>query len=160
MSNCWSEGELRAYVDREMAVDERARLAEHLGGCAACEARLGTIEARAERVATALNALAEDVLPARQTAGRRTVRLWPRWAGAAAAAAALALALLTPQARPPAPAPVAFEKREFVPLDSEPIDAGLVVRMSIGPNNVQADVVISADGRARAYRLVDAAATN
>jgi hypothetical protein len=62
---------------------------------------------------------------------------------------------VNPQVKRPAPAPVALEKGDFVPLDNEPIDAGLVVRVSLGPNNVQADVVVSADGRARAYRLVD-----
>jgi hypothetical protein len=68
-------------------------------------------------------------------------------------AAGLALVLVSPKAKAPSPA-VALQKAEFVALDNEPIDAGLVVRVSLGPNNVQADVIISADGRARAYRLV------
>ena len=155
MSQCWSEGEIRAYLDREMATADRERLAAHLGECAECEALLAAVEARAERVATALSALAWDVVPARPKATPKPVRLWPRWAGAAAIAATAAMLLVNPQVKHPAPAPVALEKGDFVPLDSEPIDAGLVVRVSLGPNNVQADVVVSADGRARAYRLVD-----
>jgi predicted anti-sigma-YlaC factor YlaD len=155
MSQCWSEGEIRAYLDRELAPADRERLAAHLGECAECEARLTAVEARAERIATALSALAWDVVLSRPKAAPKPVRLWPRWAGAAAIAATVAMLLVNPQVKRPAPAPVALEKGDFVPLDNEPIDAGLVVRVSLGPNNVQADVVVSADGRARAYRLVD-----
>jgi hypothetical protein len=79
--------------------------------------------------------------------------MWPRWAAAAGMAAALAVVLVSPKAKAPAPA-VAERKGAFIALDNEPIDAGLVVRVSMGPNNVQADVIVSADGRARAYRLV------
>jgi predicted anti-sigma-YlaC factor YlaD len=154
MSQCWSEGEIRAYLDRELAPADRERLTAHLGACAECEALLTAVEARAERVATALSALAWDVAPARPKVAK-PARLWPRWAGAAAIAATVAMLLVNPQVKRPAPAPVALEKGDFVPLDNEPIDAGLVVRVSLGPNNVQADVVVSADGRARAYRLVD-----
>jgi anti-sigma factor RsiW len=162
MTNCWSEGEIRAYLDRELAPADRERLAAHLAECGECASRSGELEARAGRIATALGALADDVLIGARTPipAPKPVRLWPRWAGAAAIAAGLALVLLSPQAKPPAPTPVALHKGDFVPLDSEPIDAGLVVRVSLGPDNVQADVVISADGRARAYRLVDVASTN
>ena len=160
MSQCWPEGEIRAYLDRELAPADRERLAAHLGECAECEALLATVEARAGRIATALSALSWDVAASRPKAAPRPARLWPRWAGAAAIAATIAMLLLTPQVKPPAPKPVALEKGDFVPLDSDPIDAGLVVRVSLGPNNVQADVVVSADGRARAYRLVDVASTN
>jgi len=160
MSQCWPEGEIRAYLDRELAPADRERLAAHLGECAECEALLATVEARAGRIATALSALSWDVAASRPKAAPKPARLWPRWAGAAAIAATIAMLLLTPRVKPPAPKPVALEKGDFVPLDSDPIDAGLVVRVSLGPNNVQADVVVSADGRARAYRLVDVASTN
>jgi len=160
MSQCWPEGEIRAYLDRELSPADRERLAPHLGECAECEALLATVEARAGRIATALSALSWDVAASRPKAAPKPARLWPRWAGAAAIAATIAMLLLTPQVKPPAPKPVALEKGDFVPLDSDPIDAGLVVRVSLGPNNVQADVVVSADGRARAYRLVDVASTN
>jgi anti-sigma factor RsiW len=43
----------------------------------------------------------------------------------------------------------------FVTLDDEPFEAGLLVRVTLGPEQVPADVVFSADGRARAYRLVN-----
>lgn len=149
MNRCFEDGDLRAYVDRELPGPDRDRVAAHLAGCGECGARLREIEARAERIATALSALADGVAPARPIAAERKAKLWPRWATAAAVAAGLALVLVSPKAKPPAPARAAF-----VALDNEPIDAGLVVRVSLGPDNVQADVIISPDGRARAYRLV------
>ena len=82
------------------------------------------------------------------------------WAAAVALAAGLALFLVNPKVKPPAPPALALDKAPFVALDNEPIDAGLVVRVSLGPNNVQADVIITADGRARAYRLVNNQSTN
>ena len=57
-------------------------------------------------------------------------------------------------AKLPAPRPVE-RTEDFIALDSDPIGNGLIVRVAIGPENVLADVVFSADGRARAYRLVD-----
>jgi hypothetical protein len=44
---------------------------------------------------------------------------------------------------------------QFIALDNEPFETGLVVRVALGPDEVQADVVFSPDGRARAYRLVN-----
>jgi anti-sigma factor RsiW len=160
MKQCWTDGDLRAYLDRELPGPDRDRAAAHLAECGECGARFREIEARAERVATALSALVEGIAPVRMPAAptrpvAKKVRLWPRWATAAAVAAGLAMLLMSPEAKAPAPA-VAQQKAEFVALDNEPIDAGLVVRVSLGPDNVQADVIVSADGRARAYRLVDA----
>jgi anti-sigma factor RsiW len=42
----------------------------------------------------------------------------------------------------------------FFSLDDEPIETGIVVRVALGPAEIPADVVFSADGRARAIRLV------
>ena len=158
MNRCQTDGEIRAHIDGELPEGDRERLSAHLDKCAACEARTREMEVRGARIATALSALADDVLPARPKAAPQPIRMW-RWAAAGAIAATVALLLLNPAIAPPAPKPVALE-REFVPLDNDPIDAGLVVRVSLGPNNVQADVVVSSDGRARAYRLIDTALTN
>jgi hypothetical protein len=48
----------------------------------------------------------------------------------------------------------AEQTETFVALDNEPFEAGWVVRMALGPDQIPADVVFSADGRARAYRLI------
>jgi anti-sigma factor RsiW len=154
MKQCWTEGDLRAYLDRELPGPDRDRVAEHLAECGECDARYRGIVARAERIATALSSLADEVAPARQPAPRARVRLWPRRAAAAALAAGLALVLASPRVKAPVTPAVARQQGEFVALDNQPIDAGLVVRVSLGPDNLQADVIISADGRARAYRLV------
>jgi anti-sigma factor RsiW len=154
MKQCVQEGDLRAYLDRELPGADRDRVAAHLATCGECGAQYREIAARAERVATALSALAGGIAPARVAPAASRVKLWPRWAAAVGMAAGLALVLLTPKATPPSPASLALKKAEFVALDNEPIDAGLVVRVSLGPENIQADVIISADGRARAYRLV------
>jgi hypothetical protein len=58
-----------------------------------------------------------------------------------------------PQAAP-ASLPRASEVRYFIPLDNEPVDAGTVVRVVLGPYEVPADVIFGPDGRARAIRLV------
>jgi anti-sigma factor RsiW len=157
MKACWTEGELRAYVDRELPAHDRDSVAAHLAECGECDLRYREIAARADRVRTALGALAERIAPGGPKATPRRLGVWPRWAAAVGIAAGIALLLLSPAVKPHA---VALDKGDFKALDNEPIDAGLVVRVSLGPNNVQADVIISADGRARAYRLVNNPATD
>ena len=153
MKACWTEGELRAYLDRELPANDRDSVAAHLAECGECDLRYREIAARADRVTTALGALAGGIAPGGPKTAARPMRVWPRWAAAVGIAAGLALLLLSPAVKPPQK--VTLEKGDFKALDNEPIDAGLVVRVSLGPNNVQADVIISADGRARAYRLVN-----
>jgi len=55
------------------------------------------------------------------------------------------------KARPPAPR---FD--HFLALDDEPIESGIVMRVTV-PGSTPADIVFSPDGRARAIRLVDGA---
>jgi len=95
MTQCWQEGELRAYLDGELPAGDMQRLRAHLPECTECGGLYAELEQRAEWVASALGALPvqEPVvpmprLPHRSAAGRR-------WAGAAIAlAASLALALV------------------------------------------------------------------
>jgi hypothetical protein len=44
----------------------------------------------------------------------------------------------------------------FIALDDEPFESGVILRVDVPDTNVQADIVFSPDGRARAYRLVQA----
>ena len=37
MTQCWSEGALRAYLDRELPSEEMQRVAAHLGECTVCD---------------------------------------------------------------------------------------------------------------------------
>src|ERR1051325_11182601 len=103
----YTEGDLRAFLDRELQPGDRDRVAEHLAGCGECDLRLREIESRAERVAAALAGLSEAVWPGRAQTPIPRGRLWPRWAAAGALAAALAVLLVTPRVRPPAPPAVA-----------------------------------------------------
>jgi anti-sigma factor RsiW len=189
MKECWSEGDLRAYLDRELAPEEMERATAHLAECSTCSELYETISARAATVSGWMDELAP--LPAAAVMPRRMWAGWKWVASALAAAAAIILAIvLSPHRAQPQPArpqiapatavleplPVeptvqqaAVRPRQvrrpalrrpvehtetFVALDNEPFEAGWVVRMALGPDQIQADVVFSADGRARAYRLV------
>jgi anti-sigma factor RsiW len=48
------------------------------------------------------------------------------------------------------------EPAYFVALDDEPFESGVIMRVDVKPGNVQADIVFGPDGRARAFRLVNA----
>jgi hypothetical protein len=48
----------------------------------------------------------------------------------------------------------------FVALDDEPFESGVIMRMDVKPGNVQADIVFGPDGRAHAFRLVNASQRN
>jgi anti-sigma factor RsiW len=61
-----------------------------------------------------------------------------------------------PRRRPRRVRPTAPEPAYFVALDDEPFESGVIMRMDVKPGNVQADIVFGPDGRARAFRLVNA----
>jgi hypothetical protein len=44
---------------------------------------------------------------------------------------------------------------DFVSLDDEPINTGVVLRVELGPKGVPADVIFGPDGRPHAIRLVN-----
>jgi anti-sigma factor RsiW len=162
MTECWKDGDLRAYADRELAPSEMHNLTAHLETCAGCETRYRELSRRAQKVGALL---AELRAPAPVISGAtphhaaRPVRTWPRWAAALTAAAGLALILMNPTARPVPPG-TAGVSRQFVALDDEPIETGMVVRVAVGPDQVQADVIIGPDGRARAFRLIAVPSSN
>ena len=205
MTECRSEGDLRAYFDRELPSADLERIAAHLAQCAICAERYDELAGRAQRVTDILAGL--EVTPGvRQVVPMpRQVPVRWRWAAAAAAlAAGLAIgAMLIPkssstvavQPRKPAPVPETtaaevirppalpeaavpevkemvpdaaprirraaarpvqrpVRREEFVRLDDEPIDTGVVVRVALGDAQVPADVILGSDGRAHAIRLV------
>jgi hypothetical protein len=65
-----------------------------------------------------------------------------------------------PRRRPRRVRPTAPEPAYFVALDDEPFESGVIMRMDVTPGNVQADIVFGPDGRARAFRLVNATQRN
>jgi len=92
MKECWSEGELRAYIDRELPEEDIHRVAAHLEKCSECGDLWADLAGRADRVSALMHALAEPQLAlAAPRKLRRPVPAW-RWATAAAALAAGLLA--------------------------------------------------------------------
>ena len=97
MTNCWSEGALRAYLDRELPAGDMKSVAAHLGECSACDALCTELSARAARVFTLLEGLGEPEtalrsMPMPPRAPSRPPLRW-LWPGAAVAlAAGLAIA--------------------------------------------------------------------
>jgi anti-sigma factor RsiW len=204
MTQCWSEGELRAYLDRELPTEDMQRVAAHLGDCAVCDGLCTELAGRAAHVSALMELLPEwtPAAPRAATPAKRVPR--PNWVGiAVAVAACLAMAAylmpnrhpreeaLVLPARAPAvapspvsvaaaamtPAPVepvdrpaprharrvratAPEPSYFVALDDEPFESGVIMRVDVKPGNVQADIVFGPDGRAHAFRLVNASQRN
>jgi len=89
MTQCWSEGELRAYLDHELPADDMKKVAEHLETCSECGDHWTEIAGRASRVSALMEALP---VPERTISIARAPRpakafSW-KWAGAALALAA------------------------------------------------------------------------
>ena len=198
MTECWSEGALRAYLDRELPTEDMQRVAAHLGECKVCDGLCTELAARAAHVSALLELLPEwsAAMPRPAVVAKRR----PNWIGIAAAlAAGLAVAaylladrtpreaiVLPTPVRVATPPPVATaavevipvppeapvprrarrprrpapEQAYFVALDDEPFESGVIMRVDVKPGNVQADIVFGPDGRAHAFRLVNAAQRN
>jgi anti-sigma factor RsiW len=175
MKNCWPDGDLRAYIDGELASDARATIGAHLEACSACGARHRELADRAAWV-SAVMALSENA-PEIPAARPR------RWlVGAVGLAASLGIALLLlPKRAPDRPTPVVAKvvvppapvqtaapapavhrpaprrqepPEEFLRLDDEPIETAIIVRVSADNGALQADLIIGPDGRAHAIRVV------
>src|SRR5215471_17105572 len=120
MTNCWSEGALRAYLDRELPAEDMKSVAAHLGECSSCDALCAELAGRAARVFALVETLAEPavVVKAQPAAARTQSRRW-LWPGAAVAlAAGLAIAsFVLPRKEEPrlVPQPVAHVPVPIVP---------------------------------------------
>jgi len=99
MTQCWSEGELRAYLDGELPSRDMERAGAHLSQCDACGRLLAELEVRAELVVNWMQALPEPLAPVRVPPVPRRAMAVRRWVSSAAAiAAALVLgAMFTPR---------------------------------------------------------------
>jgi hypothetical protein len=103
MTNCWSEGALRTYLDRELPPADMKAVAAHLGECSACDALCTELAGRAARVFALLEALPEPEIITLRPAPRRAPSRW-LWPGAAVAlAAGLAIASIVMQKNHPGP---------------------------------------------------------
>lgn len=118
MTKCWSEGELRACLDRALPEHELEAVRLHLEECPACARRSAALAERASRVSMLMATLADGAncrvprpaaaaVPAlAQTGHRRWNPAW-RWTGVPAAiAAAVTLAFVLAPSRTPHNLPV------------------------------------------------------
>jgi Putative zinc-finger len=192
MNGCWSEGELRAWVDGELPARDMERVGAHIEVCGTCHALWEEVSTRGTRVGTWLEALPEMAAPVKLPAiPRRAQSMKPLGIGGGIAAALLVTLLLSHTSAPhPQPVPAqavlklappravsvasaprvkrAIRRRlrpknkprieDFIALDNEPLETGIVVRVSLdtGPDGVAipADVIVGPDGRPRAIRLI------
>jgi anti-sigma factor RsiW len=113
MKECWDEGGLRAYLDRELPLEEMTRIAVHVGGCAECHARYNELAGRVARVAALMEALEVRAVASppgppwrRWTMLRRPIAARPVATAVLALAAAAALAFVLLPKRTEAPKPV------------------------------------------------------
>jgi hypothetical protein len=129
MKECWDEGGLRAYLDRELPPDDMTRIAVHLGGCAECHARYNDLAGRVARVAALMVSLevravappvpaAKWILPRPKPVATAVLAL--------AATAALAFVLLPRHTEAPKPvaAPHAAPVRQGIEQAEMPSGAG------------------------------------
>ena len=109
-------------------------------------------------------AMAAYLLPDRHPRQEAHVRPAPVTPTQNVAAAAAVMTPAPPQ--PPAPRrprrvhPTTPETAYFVALDDEPFESGVIMRVDVKPGNVHADIVFGPDGRAHAFRLVNATQRN
>jgi anti-sigma factor RsiW len=150
MTQCWQEGELRAYLDSELPPGDMQRVAAHLKECSGCGEAFAELEARAVRISMLLGALPEPepvrqlpILPRRSGAG------W-RWAAGAVAAALLVAFLWMPKrteklvvATPPAlPAPRARPGPVAAPVAVKP---AIIQRVVPAKPKAQVDYYVKLD---------------
>ena len=122
MNSCWSEGALRAYLDRELPPADMKAVAAHLGDCSTCDALCAELAGRAARVFELLETLAPAAPVAAPVVRPRVSSPW-LWTGAAVAlAAGLAIAsLVIPKREQPRPQPVAnVEAPVETPVAAQP----------------------------------------
>ncbi len=91
MTQCWSEGELRAYLDHELPSRDMERVAAHIQECSGCGGVFLELTERAKRLRGWMDALPEADAPVRIPPAPRRLQTRGRWAGAAAGFAAAVL---------------------------------------------------------------------
>jgi anti-sigma factor RsiW len=139
MTQCWSEGELRAYLDHELPAGDMKMVAEHLETCSECGDHWAEIAGRASRVSALLGALPvpERTISIARAPQQAKTATW-KWVGAGAAlAAGLLLGIV---AIPKAPQPV-VSTTSAPPVEREPIGpdpAGPIVAAPAVPRMMNA----------------------
>lgn len=118
MTQCWSDGELRAYLDDELPPRDRERAARHIEACAGCRERCASMSARAQWLASLMDALPQPPALVRLPDIPAQPRTRRRVAGGLALVASFAIALmLVPKHKDKVPA---VSTRFHAPLPAAP----------------------------------------
>jgi hypothetical protein len=153
MTQCWREGELRAYGDSELPPGDMQRVAAHLKECAGCGGAFAELEARAARISMLLGALPEPE-PVRQLPSlQRHSGVGWRWAAGALAAALVVAFLWMPKrtekvvvATPPAlPAPQARPGLSTPPAPPMAVKPAIIRRVVPVKPKTQVDYYVKLD---------------
>ena len=150
MTECWSEGELRAYLDRELAREALQQVALHLAECPECARVSAELEARAAFVSGIMRGLEAPAPVQERSHGRR----WVAVALALAAGLAIAALLIPRRAEPLAPAPEAQRAATVVEPPAAVQPAASAPVMEPGERPVQRPVRRAAP-KARLARAAD-----
>lgn len=94
MTNCWSQGELRTYLDNELAPRDHERAKRHIEECSACRAVCADLSQRAQWLTGLMDALPQPPVLVRLPEIAPRPRTGRRIAGSLALVASLAVALL------------------------------------------------------------------
>ena len=96
MKNCWTDGDMRTYIDGELPEESLQQIAAHLQICPQCSERYRELSDRAARVSALMGALSEatPIAPAAPPLPSRNHRRWPLIAFPLAASVAIAFLVL------------------------------------------------------------------
>jgi len=139
MSQCWSEGALRTYLDRELPQPDRELVAAHLAECAECAGMSRNLAARAARVAVWMEALPEPEMAVPMPLRAMTRRRWMGLALAIAAGLAVA-AMVLPRHKDvvAAPAPsVVLAPPAAVVADAAVVSAPRITAIAAVPKKIR-----------------------
>jgi anti-sigma factor RsiW len=103
MNGCWSEGDLRAWLDGELPPPDQHAVERHLAACPACAETLQALQRCAQRVSMLMGELAAPAPPATVLPVRRPSWRWTGIPAAIAAGLVLAFLLVPHRALPTAP---------------------------------------------------------
>jgi anti-sigma factor RsiW len=150
MKECWSEGALRAYLDRELPPEDMERVAAHLELCSECGDHWAELAGRAQRVSALINTLPDPggTISILRVPRRAKTTTW-RWVAAAAALAAglvLGIVSMSKQQPPPVRAVVPAPK-SILPLPPDTPD-------TIEPSTPAVRSAVARPDRARVVRPV------
>ena len=163
---CPDGGMLQSWLDRELPAADLRSATGHLATCPSCSSRLEELRSRDAEVRAMLDTLsAASAHPAVVYLHGPARWRWPAAAAAGVLAASLLLVAILGQ-RPVPNHPAGQQSGYFLPLSDEPMQAGMLVHVSVPaalvnfagavpPSGlVRAEVIVGEDRQPRAVRFL------